>query len=117
MLNLQIEWYVFQIIGIIYLLVCMVYFNVRESKDKTIDPPPSSLIKVYMIGSIFTILYTHNSFKLMEFGLCGVNGRTAYLSSVGLEIERALGHVTLLRRQVAVNTVRGIPERARNVIP
>lgn len=117
MLNLQIEWYVFQIIGIIYLLVCMVYFNVRESKDKTIDPPPSSLIKVYMIGSIFTILYTHNSFKLMEFGLCGVNGRTAYLSSVGLEIERALGHVTPLRRQVAVNTVRGIPERARNVIP
>lgn len=116
MLNLQIEWYVFQIIGIIYLLVCMVYFNVRESKDKTIDPP-SSLIKVYMIGSIFTILYTHNSFKLMEFGLCGVNGRTAYLSSVGLEIERALGHVTPLRRQVAVNTVRGIPERARNVIP
>lgn len=90
-----------------------------------IAPSPSSLIKypetnckvVYMIASIFTILYTNNSFKLMEFGLCGVNGRTAYLSSVGLEIERALGHVTPLRRQVAVNSVRGILERARNVIP
>lgn len=89
-----------------------------NQKIKQLTPPPPLLSH----KSLYDCVYFHyfiynNSFKLMEFGLCGVNGRTAYLSSVGLEIKRALGHVTPLRRQVAVNTVRGIPERARNVIP
>lgn len=52
----------------------------------------------------------------MEFGLFGVNGRTALLSCVVLEIERAPGHVTPLRRQLAVKTVRGSQRGARDVM-
>lgn len=52
----------------------------------------------------------------MEFGLFGVNGRTALLSCVVLEIERAPGHVTPLRRQLAVKTVRGGQRGARDVM-
>lgn len=52
----------------------------------------------------------------MEFGLFGVNGRTALLSCVVLEIERAPGHVTLLRRQVAEKIVKGSQRGARDVI-
>lgn len=81
---------------------------------------PSSLVKnekkLFSHLSLFSLFYMHNSFKLTEYGPRGVNGLTANLSSVVLEIERAPGHVTLLRRQVEVKTVRGSLRGARDVI-